>query len=64
MSASPGHFALGDDAHPWTEAVQLLLRDSQGAECPFSIPVRRMGDPPGVVALDVLLLGAGEFRGD
>ncbi|SPE39689.1 exported hypothetical protein [Candidatus Sulfopaludibacter sp. SbA3] len=48
----PATIALGDAARPWTEAVQLLMRDAQGGERALTIPVRRMGDPAGVVALD------------
>jgi hypothetical protein len=48
----PATIALGDAAHPWTAAVQLLVRDAQGVERPLSIPAPRLGDPAGVVALD------------
>jgi hypothetical protein len=48
----PSTITLGDAAHPWTEAVQLLVRDAQGGERALSIPAPRMGAPAGVVALD------------
>jgi hypothetical protein len=48
----PATITLGDAAHPWTEAVQLLVRDAQGGERALSIPAPRIGQPQAVVALD------------
>jgi len=50
--ATPAKITLGDAAHPWIEAVQLLVRDAQGAERPLNFPVPPVGKPAPVVSLD------------
>jgi hypothetical protein len=50
--SAPAKITLGDAAHPWTEAVQLLVRDAQGAEHPLNFPAPRVGKPTPVVSLD------------
>jgi hypothetical protein len=50
--ATPAKITLGDAAHPWIEAVQLLVRDAQGAERPLNFPVPPVGNPAPVVSLD------------
>jgi hypothetical protein len=50
--SAPAKITLGDAAHPWTEAVQLLVRDAQGAEHPLNFPAPPVGKPTPVVSLD------------
>jgi hypothetical protein len=51
LRADPAKITLGDAAHPWTAAVQLLVRDGQGGERAWDIPMPVIGSPAGVVEL-------------
>jgi hypothetical protein len=50
--ANPAKITLGSAAHPWTEAIQLLVRDASGGERPLGIPLQLLGSPVAVVELD------------
>jgi len=50
--ANPAKITLGSAAHPWTEAIQLLIRDASLGERPLGIPLQLLGSPPTVVELD------------
>jgi hypothetical protein len=51
---APAEIALGDAAHPWTDAVQLQLVDDQGAQHPLPFAVRVLGNPAPTVSLNAV----------
>ena len=57
----PAAITLGDAAHPWTDAVQLLTRDAQGGERALGIPVRRLGPAPATQVLDAYTSARANF---
>jgi len=48
----PTKIVIGSPDHPWTDAIQLLVRDKQGAERPFGLALQRLGNTENVEGLD------------
>lgn len=51
---TPAKITLGDTAHPWTSAVQFLLRDEKGSEQPLNWGLKPLGDVAPIVTLDAV----------
>lgn len=51
---APAKITLGNATHPWTAAVQFLVRDEKGGEQPLSFEVKLLGDEPSTAELDAL----------
>ncbi len=58
---APSTITLGDDSHPWTDAVQLLVRDGQGGENPLPFALKPLGDQSATVKLDTLYTAQANF---
>jgi hypothetical protein len=59
--AAPSTITLGDASHPWTDAVQFLVRDDKGGEKPLPFALKPIGDQSATVALDTLYTAQASF---
>ena len=58
---APSTIALGDDSHPWTDAVQFVVRNDKGGEKPLSLTLKPLGDQSATVKLDTLYTAQANF---
>jgi hypothetical protein len=58
---APAKITLGDATHPWTAAVQFLVRDEKGSEQPLSFVVKPLGNAPSTVELDAVKSAEASF---
>ena len=58
---APSDITLGDASHPWTDAVQFLVRDGQGGEKPLSLTLKPIGDQSATAKLDTLYTAQAGF---
>ncbi|SPE17562.1 hypothetical protein SBA5_1030008 [Candidatus Sulfotelmatomonas gaucii] len=58
---APSTITLGDASHPWTEAVQFVVRDDQGGEKPLPFALKLLGDQSATVKLDTVYTAQTNF---
>jgi hypothetical protein len=58
---APSTITLGDASHPWTDAVQFLVRDDKGGEKPLSLALKPLGEQSATVALDTRYTAQANF---
>jgi hypothetical protein len=58
---APSTITLGDASHPWTDAVQFLVRDDKGGEKPLPLALKPIGDQSATVKLDTLYPAQASF---
>lgn len=51
---APSAITLGDVSHPWTGAVQFVVRDDKGGEQPLGLTLKPLGEPRNTVQLDTM----------
>lgn len=58
---APSTITLGDASHPWTDAVQFLVRDRQGGEKPLPLALKPLGDQDNTIELDTIRTAQANF---
>jgi hypothetical protein len=58
---APSTITLGDASHPWTDAVQFLVRDDQGGEKPLPLALKPLGDQDSTIELDTIRTAQANF---
>lgn len=58
---APSTITLGDASHPWTDAVQFIVRDDKGGEKFLPLALKVLGNQPATASLDTLYTAAASF---